>query len=213
MANQASDKKEPGVGPRYYGKYRGTVVNNLDPEGLGRIMAQVTKVYGEAPSCWALPCLPGCGFPAPGAPTPGLFTLPAIGSWVWIEFEEGDPERPIWSGGFWPFEVKNPTTGTAIPPTQTVLQSLTRHTICIDDVAGITLQLVTGEKVQLAPGGIFLSASPTTTLAVTAEGIILDAAGALLSMGSAGVTIATEGGELSLIGALIDMNSGALMVK
>jgi hypothetical protein len=80
---------------RFYGKYRGLVATNVDPDGQGRITALVPEVLGLTPSSWALPCTPYAGVQA------GLFTVPLPGSGVWIEFEAGDVTRPIWSGCWW----------------------------------------------------------------------------------------------------------------
>src|SRR5919204_6862463 len=80
---------------RFYGKYRGTVVNNVDPLQIGRIQAIVPDVSNVVPTSWAMPCLPGAGI------NTGFYTVPQIGSGVWIEFESGDPDRPIWVGGLW----------------------------------------------------------------------------------------------------------------
>jgi hypothetical protein len=82
---------------RFYGKYRGTVENNIDPLHIGRIVAVVPQVSGITPTGWALPCAP---FPADGVAS---LTVPPIGASVWIEFEAGNPDNPIWSGGFWSF--------------------------------------------------------------------------------------------------------------
>jgi uncharacterized protein involved in type VI secretion and phage assembly len=82
-------------GPRFYGKYRGTVADNNDPKQLGRLKANVPEVLGDVTSGWALPCAPYSGDGS------GQYTLPANGAGVWIEFEAGDPSRPIWSGGWW----------------------------------------------------------------------------------------------------------------
>lgn len=82
----------------HYGKYRGTVVNNLDPEQRGRLQAVVPDVLGLTPSGWALPCLP------PG----GLPVMPEIDSQVWIEFEGGDLDAPIWCGVFWSDAAQTP---------------------------------------------------------------------------------------------------------
>ena len=71
------------------------MINNIDPEQIGRIMAQVPDVLGETPSSWAMPCVPAAGIQA------GVFVVPPIGSQVWVEFEQGDPDYPIWTGGFW----------------------------------------------------------------------------------------------------------------
>lgn len=83
----------PGAPNRYYGKYRGTVIDNIDLEQRARIIAQVPDVLGEIPSSWALPCAPAAGIQS------GMFIVPPIGSGVWIEFEQGNPDYPIWTGG------------------------------------------------------------------------------------------------------------------
>ena len=80
---------------RFFGKYRGVVTNVEDPEKLGRIVAQVPEVLQEMPSPWALPATPFAG------PGHGLVLIPEVGDGVWIEFEAGDPSRPIWTGGWW----------------------------------------------------------------------------------------------------------------
>ena len=80
---------------RFYGKYRGLVATNVDPDNQGRITAIVPEVLGVTPSSWALPCTPYAGVQA------GLFTVPLPGTGVWIEFEAGDVTRPIWSGCWW----------------------------------------------------------------------------------------------------------------
>lgn len=81
---------------RYYGKYRGYVHDVHDPEHRGRIRAVVPRLLGErTPTGWALPSAPYAG------PDQGFFTVPDIGAGVWIEFEEGDLSKPIWSGQWW----------------------------------------------------------------------------------------------------------------
>ena len=80
---------------KFYGKYRGTVVNNLDPMQLGRIQVMVPDVLGMSVSSWAMPCVPIAG------KQQGIFVLPQIGAGVWVEFEQGEPDYPIWVGGFW----------------------------------------------------------------------------------------------------------------
>jgi hypothetical protein len=75
----------------HYGKYRGMVVNNVDPQLVGRLQVEVPAVLGTDVSAWALPCL------QPGAPV----ELPRPGASVWVEFEGGNPDYPIWCGVFW----------------------------------------------------------------------------------------------------------------
>ncbi len=79
----------------FFGKYRGKVENNLDPSGLGRMKISCPAVLGEGTDSWAMPCTP---FAGKGV---GLFFLPPKGANVWVEFEGGDPDYPIWSGCFW----------------------------------------------------------------------------------------------------------------
>ncbi len=84
------------TGARYYGKYRATVMNNLDPMLQGRIMVQLADRYGPFPSTWAMPAFPLASLGA------GVRSA-AAGCWpqVWVEFEAGDPDYPIWTGAFW----------------------------------------------------------------------------------------------------------------
>ena len=78
------------TGDAFFGKFRGTVTDNQDPEGRGRIQALVPALCEQEATSWALPCLP-----------PGVFAVPAVGEGVWIEFEQGDPDLPIWTGCWW----------------------------------------------------------------------------------------------------------------
>ena len=79
---------------RYYGKYRATVTANLDPLQMGRVLVSVPAVPGAELS-WAMPCVPFAALEA------GASSLPMVGAPIWIEFEGGDPDYPIWSGTFW----------------------------------------------------------------------------------------------------------------
>ncbi len=80
---------------RFYGKYRGVVSDVNDPENMGRLRARVPEVLGNLESPWALPCAPYSGNGL------GVYTVPPAGAGVWIEFEAGDPSRPIWTGCWW----------------------------------------------------------------------------------------------------------------
>ena len=80
---------------RFYGKYRGLVKDNQDPLGMGRIRATVPEVLDAEVSPWALPCVPYAGDGV------GHHMIPAVGAAVWIEFEAGDPSRPVWTGCWW----------------------------------------------------------------------------------------------------------------
>ncbi len=77
---------------QFYGKYRGTVINNVDPMQIGRIQVIVPDVSTVLPTSWAMPCLPTGGIQM------GVLSVPSIGAGVWVEFEQGDPDYPIWVG-------------------------------------------------------------------------------------------------------------------
>ena len=80
---------------QYFGKYRAKVQNVKDPEKRGRIRVLCPKVLGEAVSNWCEPCVPvAYNFG-------GDFAIPKVGETVWVEFEAGDVNKPIYTGGWW----------------------------------------------------------------------------------------------------------------
>ena len=164
---------------RLFGKYRGTVLNNLDPLQLGRIQATVPDVSGLAPTSWAMPCVPVAGKQM------GTFVLPQIGSGVWMEFEQGNPEHPIWTGCFWGVgEVPAPAlAGNPLSPSF-LFQSALQNAVVISDLPG-------------PAGGITLKSADGATLVVNDTGIhIQNGAGASLTM----------------VGPAVTINNGALVV-
>jgi Type VI secretion system/phage-baseplate injector OB domain len=167
---------------RYYGKYRGLVLANIDPLQIGRIIAQVPDVLGEKRSSWAMPCVPAAGVQA------GCFIVPPIGSQVWIEFEKGDPDYPIWTGGFWSLAADVPkfaAAPSAIPPGQ-----------------NIVLQ-TSGQN------ALILSDSPPTP---ASGGIVLkDASGAMIVINETGIYISNgKGAIITMVGPTISVNGTAL---
>ncbi len=80
---------------QFFGKYRGQVTSSKDPNFLGRIQVSVPAVLGETEQSWAMPCVPYAGKDI------GLLMVPPVGANIWVEFEGGDPDYPIWSGCFW----------------------------------------------------------------------------------------------------------------
>jgi uncharacterized protein involved in type VI secretion and phage assembly len=163
---------------RLYGKYRGTVIQNIDPEQIGRVLLQVPSVLGEKPSGWALPSVPIAGLQS------GCFMVPSIGSQIWVEFEEGNPDYPIWTGGFWGTVANVPTaasTPSPIPPGQNIiLQTTGQNMIAISD------------------------AQPTTV----AGGIVLKSAGgAMIVINETGIYIANgQGASITLVGPAVTIH-------
>jgi uncharacterized protein involved in type VI secretion and phage assembly len=172
-------------GITYYGKYAGTVIDNVDPDNKGRLMVEVPDVLGAAPSSWAEPCTPLAG---PTGAAMGVYLVPPIGAGVWVEFAQGDPEYPIWVGCRWGETADLPEMALeGLPETPSiVLQTATKNTIVISDVAGPS-------------GGIMLRVG-ASTLTVTDDGISLDAP-------KVEITATT----ISLTGTT-DVNDGALHI-
>jgi len=172
--SSSSDKK------KYYGKYRGTVVNNVDPMQIGRLLVIVPDVLNINLSSWAMPCLPVGGMQM------GIFSVPPIGAGVWIEFEQGDPDYPIWTGCFYGSMAEVPAMAKLVPPA----------------VPGITMQTV-------LQNGIVISDVPGPT-----GGIVLKStAGAALIVNDTGIYIQNgKGASIILFGKMVDINQGALTI-
>lgn len=164
-----NSQRQPGDVGRFYGKYRAKVRENLDPLSLGRIIAEVPLV--PAATTWALPCTPYAG---PGV---GFYAIPPLGADVWVEFEGGDPDYPIWTGCFWtapPFPL--------MVPERKVFQT-EFLTMTLDDLpaeGGYTIEyFMLGEmdapfRIKISMAGITLSAPPALQTLISEEGITLE---------------------------------------
>jgi hypothetical protein len=145
----------------FYGKYRGTVVNNIDPLQRGRLLCIVPDVTGLTPASWAEPCVPLAG---PSGPPMGVYLVPPIGAGVWVEFENGDAQHPIWVGCRWGLPSDVPTLAHAGLPTSPnlVFQTLAQHTLMLSDMppspatGGIILKSATGAMIVINDSGIFI---------------------------------------------------------
>ncbi len=165
---------------RHYGKFRGVVIGNIDPMQMGRLQVQVPDVLGLGVSSWAMPCVPFAGQQS------GAFVLPQIGAGVWVEFEQGKPDYPIWVGGFWGSAAEVPALALAGLPVSPsiVLQTGGQNTLMISDLPGPT-------------GGILLK---TKT-------------GAMISISDVGITLSNgQGATVMLAGPVVNINQGALTV-
>ena len=150
---------------RVFGKFRGTVLNNVDPQSLGRVQAMVPEVLGEVPSGWATPCAPYAGT------TAGFFSVPPIGAGVWIEFEGGDVSRPIWAGCYWGTgEPPMTPPGSPSVPTTKIWRSDFGLTVALDDLS----QTITVSDAAAANQVVISVATGTVTVKGLAR-VVLEA--------------------------------------
>ncbi|MCY1083066.1 phage baseplate assembly protein V [Archangium lansingense] len=153
---------------RYYGKYRGKVLENIDPMELGRIMVEVPALVGLEAS-WALPCVPYAG------PQVGFVMIPPIGANVWVEFEGGDPTHPIWAGCFWG-ELEKPVLNET--PYQKVIKTES-FTLFINDVPGAGEMMI-----EMGPPAFEIP----VILTMDAAGLQIETAEAIVSMSPEEIT-------------------------
>ncbi|ABY35380.1 MAG TPA: baseplate assembly protein [Chloroflexus aurantiacus] len=152
---------------QFFGKYRGKVENNIDPLQQGRVQVSVPAVLGDGRLSWAMPCVPFAGNSV------GLFLVPPTGANVWVEFEGGDPDYPIWSGCFWaPGEVPASPALAEMKVWKTATATIT-----INDVpgaGGITIETTTGARIAISATGIEIVNGQGASIKLTGPQISLN---------------------------------------
>jgi hypothetical protein len=154
-----------GQGPPFYGKYRGKVTDNRDPLMLGRIRAKVLDVLGDKESGWATPSVPYAG------KSVGLFLIPPTDASVWIEFEHGNPDYPIWTGCFWA-QGELPAT-PAVAEVKVLKTDLCTITLSdVQGIGGVTIETTAGmgAKIVMDLQGIEIT-SGVGNIKLTATGV------------------------------------------
>lgn len=191
------------VEQRFYGKHRGFVVENDDPEQLGRLRLKVPSVLGnEVVTGWAMPCLP-----YGGSANLGTLFIPEIDAGIWVEFEEGDLEFPIWVGTFWSkpggeSELPKPNDDTGAeegsvqsPPTRKIFKTVKGHTIQLEDADGGEMVLIVeaknGQVITMNQDGIKITDGKNgNTVTLDNSGIILeDKNSNIITMDSSSITL------------------------
>jgi uncharacterized protein involved in type VI secretion and phage assembly len=127
-----------------------------------------------------MPCFPFSGQQM------GFFAVPQVGAGVWVEFEQGNPDFPIWSGCWYGLTTEVPTlVQPGMPPLSgVILQTQLQNTLLISDAPG-------------PAGGILLK---TMT-------------GAMIAINDVGITISNgKGAVITMTGPIVDVNAGALTI-
>ncbi len=208
-----------------YGKYRGKVIDPIDPLQLGRIIALVPAI-SELPLTWAMPATPYAGSGV------GFFAIPPVAANVWIEFEGGDPNYPIWTGCFWgegevPAEPALPTT-LMLKTTLGVFSinnldaelklSLTApdgQMTLVMNPTGIKLSLnevsitITQEAITLSHAPSTVEVTPEGITASCPENVTLNSAEASVEVTPAAINLANGAASIEIAPAAIAIENGA----
>lgn len=196
---------------RYYGKYRGFVTDNVDPDKKGRVRAMVPSVFAEQALDWALPCLPFGGLA-----DHGFFAVPEVGAQIWVEFEGGDRNHPIWTGTFWQAQGDAPKDVGGNDPAYTtrIFKTPKGHFLLFEDADNaeqIHLEHSAGATVDIdEKGTIALTDAQGATITMDADNnklVIEDANGNTLTLNSSGTTVEDANGNK------IEMAASGINVK
>ncbi|HEY7403858.1 MAG TPA: phage baseplate assembly protein V [Candidatus Angelobacter sp.] len=171
---------------KYIGRFKGTVVNNIDPEGTGRLMVKVPDVLGDDPCIWAESASPlaGAGM--------GLYFVPPIDSGVWIEFQQGDSDYAMWTGCWRGSKADVPVLANggvpATPPI--VLGTTAQNSIVVSDAA----------MPMMPTGGIMLTVG-SATIVVGKDGIQITAPKLEINAANISITghVLVNGGALEVL--------------
>jgi len=204
------------IDEKRFGKYRAIVTDNKDPEKRGRLRFVVPAVLADQESDWALPCLP-----YGGTSQQGMFMVPEIDAQIWVEFEEGDINRPIWVGTFWQQEEDTPEDAAKDEPTTRLFQTQSGHILQFDDEAGEEqfrlYHPADAEMIIDKNGSISLTDTSGAVLKMDAENneiIIEDANGNTMTMNSSGTKVEDSNGNIiEMAAAGITAEAPKIIVK
>jgi len=179
---------------KFYGKYSGKVTkNDTDTDNMGRIVVKVPSVFGVNAEVAARPCLPY-----------GYFFIPAVGTKVWIEFEAGDTDYPIWVGTWYP-QGTTPQPAAIAPPDNRVIQTAAGHTIEIMDKEGeekITIKHKGNAFISIDKQGSILLANQKGSYvqldANEQNAAFVEQHGNIITMNSNGVVITQKSGATTI---------------
>lgn len=186
----------------FYGKYRGYVVDNADPEKLGRLKVSVPAVLGKEIAVWAYPCVP-----YGGDADQGFFFIPEPKAGVWIEFEQGNADYPIWVGTFWSkkdgkSEVPKANGEAQDPPTQKIIKTKAGHTIQLEDKEGEEKVIIKHKENSFISidkdGTVVMGNQKGSTVILNAKDenmVLVEQHGNCINMTEDGVTVVNKDGS------------------
>ncbi len=201
---------------KFYGKYRGFVVDNKDPEKIARLRLLVPSVLGTQETGWALPCLPFGGLA-----DQGFFMVPEIDAQVWVEFEEGNLTRPIWTGTFWQQSGDPPAEAASEEPTARLIKTPSGHLLQLQDKSGeesITLRHASAAQMLIdEKGSVAITDKNGAKLTLDADANeiqVEDTNGNKLVMSSSGTTVEdSNGNKVEMAAAGVTVKGQQIVVE
>lgn len=112
---------------QFSGVYRATVVNNRDPKKQRRLQVEITTSVGHFTD-WVWPMEPA-----------NISTeVPDIGQGVWVHFQAGDHEYPVWFGAFGKHKGKSKRLYVKALPDSVNISTLTAYVKTVKQADGTT---------------------------------------------------------------------------
>lgn len=226
---------------RYYGKYRGIVVDVHDPLKLGRVRVMIPDIGQVKPedvssNVWAIPSGQMGGSFGDEKEVDGWYNPPENGDFVWIEFERGDVNMPVYTKGI-VLENKPKGTNDLWEENNLIkgIRTKAGHILKFMNKAGQeAVSLVWGKdgkqskiKVELTKDGvdittenskinvtenkITLQNKQSTKIELENNDILVKSATGSITMNSMGMKVATKG-ILEMSGSQIILNSNTVLM-
>lgn len=193
---------------QYFGKYTGIVKDNRDDQNLGQVRVSVPTIIPPDDWVTARPALPY-----------GFFFVPEIEAKVWIEFEGGDPDLPLWTGvqyvpGEWAAEAE------ANPPQKRVVKTASGHVLIFNDKGGEeSIEIkdgVNGHIVRLDKDGVHVKdGKHQHELTFGSDGIVVEeVSGGKVEMTSGGIYVDSgKGAKVELTPGITSVDGGPGVVE
>ena len=168
----------------------------------------VPAIFGADLQVWARPCFPY-----------GHFFVPPVGAKVWVEFEAGDPQYPIWTGAWYP-AADTPEESRVTPPDNRVIQTASGHTIELDDTSGsprITIRHKDNSFLAIDDkGSVVIANKNGSTLYLNAdagEASLFSEHGHVLALKSTGIAMTNSDGTcLDLTGDTVRITAAKIIL-
>ncbi len=204
MTNMANRDRNRGV-------VTARVVDNVDPDSMGRVQIQFHWLNDGEQSFWARVATPMAGNEM------GIYFLPEIDDEVLVAFEHGNIEYPIVIGSLW--------NGSALPSQENSngennirqIKSRSGHELTFDDTEDgkkLTLQSSGSHKIEFddSDNSITIESSRGNTVVMDDDGITIeDSGGNSMKMEASGNMTIKCNGDLNLEGTNITIKAGATL--